>query len=432
MADEQQEAAERRAEAEDFLKQLERTGVFEGREDVLEQLRALAAMGVHPLQVVRRQEELEEPLGERLLVTFDLHGVARYLIQRQCRRVVVMCGAGISTSAGIPDFRTPGTGLYHNLQRFNLPQAESIFDLDYFKQNPAAFYELCKEMWPGNYSPTPAHYFIRLLSDKGVLLRCYSQNIDSLERQAGLPAERLVAAHGNFDSAHVIDTEPEQVVEIAELKRALDMGEEGWRGLCSRKGNLVKPKIVFFGEQLPDRFLQMHRQDLNSCDLLVVLGTSLVVEPFAGLVGQASPSAPRFLVNREAVGTCDQLRRGFRFHLQEEGQNWRDAWYSGDCDDGCRAFAAALGWEAELSALVESRGTALIPRAPWVAAAEGLQNGSPGGGMSVPGGVGCPPGVGGASNPGSPQVAAGVEVATPATDGSPQAGLTAEQLAASL
>lgn len=404
MGDEQQpEADERRAEAEAFLAQLERTGVFQGREDVLEQLRALAAMGVHPLQVVRRQEEPEEPLGEQLLSSFDLPGVARYLLERQCRRVVVMCGAGISTSAGIPDFRSPGTGLYHNLQRFNLPQAESIFELDFFRRQPAAFYELCKEMWPGNYEPSLAHYFIRLLSDKGVLLRCYSQNIDSLERRAGLPAERLVAAHGNFDSAHVIDTDPEEAVDIAELKAALDQGEEGWKALCARRGNLVKPKIVFFGEQLPERFLDLHRQDLNSCDMLIVLGTSLVVEPFAGLVGHAAPSAPRLLVNREAAGTCDQLRRGFRFHLEEEGQNWRDAWHAGDCDEGCRALAAALGWEAELSALVASRGATAAARAPWVAAAEdqdaGGTDGSQGGG---PGGEEGP----GTSNPGSPQAAA--------------------------
>ena len=58
-----------------------------------------------------------------------------------------------------------------------------------------------QELFPGNFRPTPTHYFIRLLHKKGLLRRCFSQNIDSLESLAGLPRERIVAAHGNFDSA---------------------------------------------------------------------------------------------------------------------------------------------------------------------------------------------------------------------------------------
>merc|ERR1719329_2122429 len=97
------------------------------------------------------------------LASFDLDGIARYIKEYECKRVVVMCGAGISTSAGIPDFRTPGSGLYDNLQRFNLPQPESVFDIDYFRDSPEAFYDLAKEMWPGNFDPTPTHYFLKLL-----------------------------------------------------------------------------------------------------------------------------------------------------------------------------------------------------------------------------------------------------------------------------
>merc|ERR1711971_1261783 len=131
--------------------------------------------------------------------------------------------------------------------------------------------------WPGNVDPTTCHYFIRLLHEKGLLLRCYSQNIDSLEPKAGLPAEKLVAAHGNFDGAHVIDTCPRVEVDIEELKYAIDQGEVGWQDLRTRKGGLVKPSIVFFGEALPDRFAELHVRDLCECDLLLVLGTSLAV-----------------------------------------------------------------------------------------------------------------------------------------------------------
>ena len=114
----------------------------------------------------------------------------------------VMCGAGISVSAGIPDFRSPGTGLYDNLAKYNLPTPQSVFDKEYFLERPDAFYLLCRELWPDNYAPTPAHHFVALLHEKGILRRCFTQNIDSLEAAAGLPPAQIVAAHGNFDGAH--------------------------------------------------------------------------------------------------------------------------------------------------------------------------------------------------------------------------------------
>lgn len=297
---------------------------------------------------------VDQQLRERLLETFDIEGVARYMARSGAHRIVVMCGAGISTSAGIPDFRSPGTGLYSNLQKYNLPTPEAIFTLDHFRQNPWAFYELARELWPDNFKPTPCHYFIRLLHEKGLLLRCYSQNIDSMERQAGLPAEKLVAVHGNFDGAHVIDTQPEVPVDITELKTAIEKGEEGWQELCKCKGGLVKPTIVFFGESLPPRFCDLYLHDLSACDLLLVLGTSLVVAPFNSLVGKANPSAPRLLINREPTGLCDDLLGGFQFHLEGEAANWRDAFYEGNADDGVLALASALGWSADLETLIAS------------------------------------------------------------------------------
>lgn len=292
-----------------------------------------------------------------------LAGVADFMAQRSVKDVVVMCGAGISTSAGIPDFRTPGTGLYDNLQRFDLPNPEAVFTLSYFRERPAAFYELAKEMWPGNFEPTPGHYFIRLLHDKGLLRRCFTQNIDSLERAAGLPEEKVVAAHGNFDTAHVIDAGDKSDVDIGRLKDAIDRGEEGWKKLRDEVGGLVKPKIVFFGEGLPERFFRLSADDLPRCDLLVVLGTSLVVQPFAGLVANANANAPRLLINREVAGTSPELPGGFNFIRNSACQ--RDSFFKGDIDTGCRAFAKALGWEDDLEALIDSKGAAKIKRAPW-------------------------------------------------------------------
>lgn len=350
------------------LMKMKESGVFDSEEgqEAFEQLEILAHKGVHPVKLLggNRKSREETPM-DPVLTTFDIDGIARYIKEHECKNVVVMCGAGISTSAGIPDFRTPGTGLYDNLQRFNLPAPESVFDIDFFQHNPAAFYELAKDMWPGNYDPTPTHHFIKLLSDKGILLRVYSQNIDSLECQAGLPAERLVAAHGNFDTAHVINTDPEVEVDIKELKAAIDQGEAGWQALREAKGNLVKPKITFFGEDLPERFAELHEDDLASCDLLIVLGTSLVVQPFCMLVGLATGVVPRLLINREPAGVCDRLPGGFRFK-KEGAANWRDAFHAGDCDSGCRELAKALGWEGDLDTLIKSRGAETVARAPWI------------------------------------------------------------------
>jgi NAD-dependent histone deacetylase SIR2 len=107
-------------------------------------------------------------------------------------------GAGISTSAGIPDFRSPKTGLYANLARFNLPHAEAVFEISYFRENPHPFYALAQELYPGSYRPTITHSFISLLHKKGLLLKLFTQNIDCLEREAGVPDDKIIEAHGSF------------------------------------------------------------------------------------------------------------------------------------------------------------------------------------------------------------------------------------------
>lgn len=106
------------------------------------------------------------------------------------------------SAAGIPDFRSPGSGLYHNLQKYNLPDPQAIFELDFFSKNPKPFFELAKELYPGSFKPTPCHYFIKLLEEKGLLLRHYTQNIDTLERVAGISDKKLVEAHGTFYTGH--------------------------------------------------------------------------------------------------------------------------------------------------------------------------------------------------------------------------------------
>ena len=294
----------------------------------------------------------------------DVERVAALIRDARPRSIVVLVGAGVSVSAGIPDFRTPGTGLYDNLQKYNLPFAEAIFDIDYFRHTPAPFYTLCGEMWPGQYAPTVCHRFFKAIHDSGKLLRLFTQNIDSLEREAGLPPDAIVAAHGNFDSAHVVapdepvaadgsvHVEGRKTVDIEKVRQAISEGEAGWQRLNTRHGGLVKPAITFFGESLPKRFARCAKSDFASCELLLVFGTSLMVQPFASLVRFPPRGTPRFLVNRE--------RRGEDMGLDFDSPGSTYGVFLGDCDDGARQLADLLGWDL----LASSQQHATLPSSP--------------------------------------------------------------------
>eukprot|EP00879_Flechtneria_rotunda_P004889 GHRR01005163.1.p1 GENE.GHRR01005163.1~~GHRR01005163.1.p1 ORF type:complete len:451 (+),score=183.15 GHRR01005163.1:273-1625(+) len=235
--------------------------------------------------------------GPSVLSSCDLQGIAQYILSGKARSIVVMAGAGISVSSGIPDFRSPGTGLYSQLQRFNLPWPEAVFDIRFFRHNPKPFYLLAKELFPGGYMPTPAHYFIKLLYDKGLLLTAFTQNIDGLEQLAGLPADRVVPAHGSFDGARCIECS--RACSMYAVQQAVFDNEVA---ICNSCGGLVKPDVVFFGEPLPARFHRRRLADLPQADLLIVMGTSLVVQPFAGMIGAVPDSIPRLLINMSRVG----------------------------------------------------------------------------------------------------------------------------------
>ena len=104
-----------------------------------------------------------------------------------------MTGAGISVAAGIPDFRSPGTGLYDNLKEFNLPSPESIFDIEFFKEKPEAFYKLANGFLDMNkFKATYVHHFCKMLLDKGYVKYYLTQNIDNLEEQAGFTQNDMI------------------------------------------------------------------------------------------------------------------------------------------------------------------------------------------------------------------------------------------------
>ncbi|KAF9116022.1 NAD-dependent protein deacetylase sirtuin-2 [Mortierella sp. AM989] len=277
----------------------------------------------------------------------SLEAVAEFINEGKAKNIIVMSGAGISTAAGIKDFRTPGTGLYDDLERFKLPYPQAVFDISFFRNNPTPFYRLAKELLPGRYRPTLTHYLLPLLAKKGLLLRSFTQNIDMLERLTGLDSELLVEAHGSFATSTCIDCDI--IVDSAFVREHILKSEIPH---CKKCGGLVKPEITFFGEELPPRFGSLALVDFKKCDLLIVLGTSLQVEPFNRLITKVSSSCPRLLINRERAG--EDIYGGFDFDDTHGLPVHRDALFLGSCDEGVRKLAKLCNWEDELEAMFEA------------------------------------------------------------------------------
>jgi NAD+-dependent protein deacetylase sirtuin 2 len=287
-----------------------------------------------------------------VLSQMNIDGIVEYIQSGKCRNIITMAGAGISTSAGIPDFSSPGTGLYSKLKHFDLPRPRAVFEIEYFEKHPEPFFTLAKELYSKTYQPTRCHYFLRLLSEKGLLLRHYTQNVDGLERVAGVPEEKIVEAHGTCRTSHCINPKCSKAYSLTWLKeRILSDGVPR----CEDCNAVVKPDIVFFGEGLPKRFRQLARHDFPRCDLLIILGTSLAVKPFASLVNLVPPECPRLLINLEEVGNANSVMAflgfssGLRFHRAD---NIRDVAWLGECDKGCLFMAEKLGWKRELENLI--------------------------------------------------------------------------------
>ncbi|KAF4677211.1 NAD-dependent protein deacetylase sirtuin-2 [Perkinsus chesapeaki] len=228
-----------------------------------------------------------------------------------CRRIIVMAGAGISVSSGIPDFRSPTSGLYARLGHFDLPRPEAMFDI-----------------------------------------KVYTQNIDGLEHGCGLTSEKVVFWHGSFSDCHCIDCNSQHDIRWYRARISNKDSERVTPPRCLNCQGLVKPDVTFFKEKIKDHYRELVLDDFPSCDLLIVMGTSLRVMPFAGLIGSVPRSTPRVLINKEPAGLlADPLNpptfgnRGFRFHLDD---NYRDVAMLGDCDASITRLSEMCGWLEEL------------------------------------------------------------------------------------
>jgi NAD-dependent deacetylase len=185
--------------------------------------------------------------------------------------VVAFTGAGVSTLSGIPDFRGP-QGLYRRLD------ADRIFDLAGFRADPGYFYAQAREFIyaMGDKEPSVVHRVLAGLERQGRLAGVVTQNIDMLHQRAG--SRTVVELHGS-PAWHACPACPggAPFAVVAPLVRG------GGLPRCDRCGAVLKPGIVFFGELLPDGALEQAAQLATGADLLLVLGSSLVVQPAASL-----------------------------------------------------------------------------------------------------------------------------------------------------
>lgn len=255
---------------------------------------AMISMGIRLIQP-------SIPARQKLSHVNTMHDVVN--LMQNAKKIIVLAGAGISVSCGIPDFRSEN-GIYSRLAEYNLPNPQCMFDIEFFRTNPRPFFAFAKELFPKargfTFVPSPSHYFLRLLEQKGKLLRIYSQNIDMLERAAGISHERCVLCHGSFETATCLSCKriyPNDAIREDVMKQQVPMCSA-----CGADDGIVKPDIVFFGESLPRRFHDCIRHDENEADLVLVMGSSLKVNPVRSIVGRIHRDTPMVLINREPVG----------------------------------------------------------------------------------------------------------------------------------
>ncbi|KAM7202458.1 NAD-dependent protein deacetylase hst1 [Rhypophila sp. PSN 637] len=258
------------------------------------------------------------------------------------KNIIVLTGAGISTSLGIPDFRSKGTGLYSQYEHLGLSDPQEIFDIEVFKQNPEIFYTVARDVMPNTDRFSPTHAFIALLQQKGKLLTNYSQNIDNIEEKAGILPEKLVQCHGSFATATCIkckhqvkgdsifpDVAAGRIPRCKKCAEGRSSSNKGRKRKVNKDGTerkvrrrpgdfdsnsdsefdvplnscgVMKPDITFFGEALPGRFHdRLSKHDRDVVDLVIVIGTSLKVAPVSEIPPFLPPNIPQIYISRTPV-----------------------------------------------------------------------------------------------------------------------------------
>lgn len=216
----------------------------------------------------------------------------------ESRRIVGFTGAGISTESGIPDFRSPGSPWLANK-----PIPFQAF---------VASEEARREAWRRKFrmddhyagaQPSFAHrYFATLVAD-GRMSSIITQNIDGLHAASGVPGEAIIELHGNGTYATCLDCA--RRYELADIRSRFEASGEAPR--CDECGGIIKSATISFGQSMPEAAMRRARQQARSCDLFLVVGSSLVVFPAAAFLEVAKEAGARLVIVNAEATAFDQL-----------------------------------------------------------------------------------------------------------------------------
>ena len=206
---------------------------------------------------------------------------------RQARHAVALTGAGISTPSGIPDYRSPKSGLWEKAA--DMMEVASIYA---FRHNPQAFYDWLRPLLRVilDAQPTPAHYALAQLEATGCLKAVITQNIDLLHERAG--SQNLYEVHGHL--REVVCPACHYTLPAADLMD--EFMATGTIPRCIRCHHIMKPNVVLFGELLPWATMKAAQMHAQAADLVIVAGSSLEVAPAGDLPELALDNGARLVI----------------------------------------------------------------------------------------------------------------------------------------
>ncbi len=207
---------------------------------------------------------------ERQVTTPQVERLAELL--GRSRRAVALTGAGVSVPSGIPDFRTPETGLWAKVDPME------VAHIGVFEREPERFWSYYRPRFQalGDKEPNRAHEALAELERRGLIEGVITQNVDRLHRAAG--SENVIEVHGSIETSSCTACGTSFGLEEVD-----DLFDEGGVAICAACGDAVKPDVVLFGEMLPAAALERATELAAAADLMLCVGSSLAVHPVAGL-----------------------------------------------------------------------------------------------------------------------------------------------------
>lgn len=214
------------------------------------------------------------------------------------QRIVCFTGAGISTESGIPDFRSPGTGLWNKIKPIQFQ--DFVGSAEARRQSWQR--KFAGEMKMEHAEPNKGHLALARLVEQGKCSAIITQNVDNLHQHSGVPDDKVIELHGNASYASCLSCTTRY--ELAELQQQFEsMGEVQ---PCHRCDGLIKTATISFGQAMPEAAMERAQLETDQCDLMIVLGSSLTVYPAAGFPEYAKRrGAGLAIVNREPTPLDD-------------------------------------------------------------------------------------------------------------------------------